>query len=234
VARKQEKSVEAGADVLILDLEDAVAQSEKPNARRMTCRFLQDARSKPGCPKLYVRINDLTKVLTEDDLGGVMPGAPDGIMLPKAEGGRDIAELGRRLAAHEQKLGLTPGSTKIIRVATETAAAVLALPTVAGSSDRLSALTWGGEDLAADVGAESKSEEHGGYTAPYVVARSMALFAAIAAGARAIDTAYINYKDTSAFEKDCKISRRDGLLFVSMDIACLFAWSGISMMVPLH
>lgn len=212
-ARKQEKCLEANADALILDLEDSVAHSEKPNARVMTREFIANLKkSTSQRPKLYVRVNDLSTGLTDEDIAGVMQAAPDGIMLPKAVGGKDLAELDRRLSAAEARFGHDSGSTRIISVATETAAAVLALHTVSGSTQRLVALTWGGEDLAADIGAEANSEPGGGYTQPYLVARSMALFAAVASTVDPIDTAFINYKDTAKFEEDCRISRRDGFV----------------------
>jgi len=211
-ARKQEKSLDCGADVLILDLEDSVAASEKEAARMMTRAFIAATKSLPKRPKLYVRVNDFTTGLTAADLEGVMPAGPDGIMLPKAVGGRDLIALDNQLSSAEAKLGLKSGATRIIPVATETAAAVLALPSVSGSTERLVALTWGAEDLAADVGAESNIETGDKYTTPYLVVRSLALFAAVASGVDPIDTAYVNYKDTDKFAADCRLSRRDGFV----------------------
>ena len=103
--RKQEKGLEVGADALILDLEDSVALAEKPKAREVAASFLARMRDQAGRPALYVRVNALDSGLTEDDLAAVMPHAPDGIMLPKAEGGPSLAHLGARLA--EEHDGLT-------------------------------------------------------------------------------------------------------------------------------
>jgi len=211
-ARKQQKSLDCGADVLILDLEDSVAASEKEAARNMTRDFITATKPSQRRPKLYVRVNDLGTGLTAADLDGVMPAGPDGIMLPKAVGGRDLIELDNRLSAAESELGLASGATRIIPVATETAAAVLALPSVSGSTKRMVALTWGAEDLAADVGAESNIESGDTYTTPYLVTRALALFAAVASAVDPIDTAYVNYKDTDKFAADCRISRRDGFV----------------------
>src|SRR3954469_8634215 len=139
-ARKLEKALQAGADALILDLEDSVALSEKAAARRTTAAFLSEARRgadpprpyvrvhalRPR-PRLYVRVNALSTGLTDADLDGVMPNAPDGIMLPKAAGGKDAAHLGAKLAVREAECGLEDGGTRIIAIATETASSLFVL-----------------------------------------------------------------------------------------------------------
>ena len=116
-----------------------------------------------------------------DDLAAVMPHAPDGIMLPKAEGGPSLAHLGARLAVHEAQAGLPDGATRILPIATETARAVFALQTLPGSSPRLSGVTWGAEDLSADLGAETNRGEDGAWSAPFQLARNLTLMAAAAA-----------------------------------------------------
>ena len=209
-ARKQEKSLQSHADALILDLEDSVAPPEKPTARAMTLAFLRQHQPTARRPLLYVRVNSLDTGLTDLDLDAVMSGRPDGILIPKAVGGKDMADISARLTRHEAANGIAPGSTRLIPVATESAAAVLALPTIPGSTDRMSGLTWGGEDLAADIGAEANHDESGSYTAPYVMARSMALLTAAAAGTDPIETAYTNYGDIDGFRADCLRARRDG------------------------
>ena len=93
-ARKLDKALQAGADALILDLEDSVALAEKEAARRATAAFLSQARQVSNRPRLFVRVNALSTGLTDADLDGVMPSAPDGIVLPKAVGGKDVALLG--------------------------------------------------------------------------------------------------------------------------------------------
>lgn len=209
-ARKQEKCLQSRADALILDLEDSVAPSQKPRAREMTSAFLQSQATARNRPLLYVRVNALDSGLTDEDLSAIMPGRPDGVLLPKSVGGASLAELSDRLSAHEGRNGIAHGSTRILPVATETAAAVLALPTVPGSTARLSGLTWGGEDLAADIGAETNHDDSGRYTSPYILARSMALLTAVAAGVEPIETAFTNYDNRDSFVADCLTSRRDG------------------------
>jgi citrate lyase subunit beta/citryl-CoA lyase len=103
------------------------------------------------------------------------------------------------------------GSVRIAVVATETAKAMFALHTYAPAHPRLAALTWGGEDLAAALGA-TENREGGGWTFPYQVARAQCLFAAAAAEVTAIDTIHADFRDTEGLELDCRRSRRDGFL----------------------
>ena len=87
--RKLAKGAAVGADALILDLEDAVAPDRKPAARAMATEYLKAARQQAQRPRLYVRINSLDTGMLEADLS-VIAGAPDTILLPKAQGGEDV------------------------------------------------------------------------------------------------------------------------------------------------
>ncbi|MET7243286.1 CoA ester lyase [Methylobacterium sp. EM32] len=211
-SRKQEKGLEVGADALILDLEDSVAPAEKPKAREVAAGFLARMRDQAGRPKLYIRVNALDTGLTEDDLAAVMPHAPDGIMLPKAEGGPSVAHLGARLAVYEAEHGLPDGATRILPIATETARAVFALSTLPGSSPRLSGITWGAEDLSADIGAETNRGEDGAWSAPFQLARNLTLMAAAAAEVDAIDTINAQFRDLEGLARECRAARRDGFV----------------------
>ena len=208
--RKQEKGLEVGADALILDLEDSVALPEKGKAREVAAGFLARMRAVAGRPKLYVRVNALDTGLTEDDLAAVMPHAPDGIMLPKAEGGPSVAQLGARLAVHEAEHGLPDGATRILPIATETARAVFALQSLPEASRRLSGVTWGAEDLSADLGAETNRGEDGAWTGPFQLARNLTLMAAAAAEVDAIDTINALFRDLDGLARECRVARRDG------------------------
>jgi citrate lyase subunit beta/citryl-CoA lyase len=211
-ARKLEKGMSSGADALIVDLEDSVALSGKEQARRVTAGFLAEVRAQAVRPRLIVRVNGLATGITEADLDGIMPAGPDGIMLPKTVGGPDVAHLGAKLAVREAEFGLEDGVTRIIPIATETARGVFALATLAGSSQRLSGITWGGEDLSADIGAEANRGSDGLYTDPYRVARALTLLAATAAEVDAIDTVYTNFRDLEGLAAECREARRDGFV----------------------
>ncbi len=209
-SKKQEKGLTSGADCLFLDLEDSVALTEKANARNIVHDFIVAARSLTQRPKLYVRVNALDTDLIDADLDAVMPAAPDGILLPKAISGASIQHLGAKLAVREAECGHDDGATRILAIANETAASIFHMGTFTGASQRLLGLTWGAEDLAADLGAETNRASEGGYTAPFALARSLTLFAAQAAGVAAIDTVYANFRDMDGFRVECLAARRDG------------------------
>ena len=152
--RKLAKGPSSGPDGLILDLEDSVATDRKTIARQMALDYLRAA-NRAG-PKLYVRVNALDTGLTLGDLAVVMQGKPDGIVFPKCVGQRDLDLLATYLDALEAREGIAAGSTKILTIATESAAAVLALTAAPAKHARLMGHSWGGEDLMADLGALAK------------------------------------------------------------------------------
>lgn len=208
--RKQQKGLESGADALILDLEDSVALDAKQEARRLTLAFLTETRTLAKRPRLIVRVNALSTELTAADLDAVMQGAPDAIMLPKAEGGIDVSHLAAQIAVREAENDLPDGATRIIPIATETGKGIFGLGSYAGASHRLGALTWGAEDLSADLGAETNRLTDGSYADPYRLARSLVLFAASSAQVDALDTVFTNFRDDAAFRAECIAARRDG------------------------
>lgn len=206
--RKQEKAMATGADVLILDLEDSVAAAAKEEARRLVRAFVE--RNKGVGPSLYVRVNDLSTGLTELDLEAVMPAAPGGIMLPKANHADQVSELSARLRALEVRHGIAESATRILPLITETAEGVLNAATHARPNPRLSGLTWGAEDLSASVGALSARDDDGRYTPLFQHARTMTLLAAAAAGVDAVDTVYTDFRNEQGFARDCAEAVRDG------------------------
>ncbi len=211
-ARKLEKAMTVGADAIIADLEDSIAPDGKDTARRVTADFLHAARSAPGRPRLFVRINGLATGLADDDLDGIMAAGPDGIVLPKAVGGADVQHLGSKLAVREAEFGLEDGATGIVALSTETARSLFALGTLPGASHRLKGISWGGEDLSVEVGAQTNRLEDGTYTDPYRLARSLTLFGAAAAGVDAIDAVYINFRNEAGLAAECAAARRDGFV----------------------
>jgi citrate lyase subunit beta/citryl-CoA lyase len=208
--RKMEKGLSSGADCLFLDLEDSVGTSNKETARDMARDFLRAARNRPARPALYVRVNALDSGLTDADLNTVMQGAPDGIVLPKPLGGADLQHVSNKLAVREAENGLADMSTRVIVITTETAGSLFHMGSYVGASRRLAGLTWGAEDLSADLGAETSRLPDGTYTPPYMLARNLALFAAHAARVQAIDTVYPNFRDETGFRRECEAARRDG------------------------
>ena len=206
--RKFAKARGAGADVLILDLEDSVAPSQKDIARATVARLLDDPT--PRAWRFFVRPNPFDTGLTLADLAAVVRPGLDGLLIPKADGARDVERIGHYLDALEAKAGMTPGIVKIAVVATETPAAMFALGSYAPAHPRLVGLTWGAEDLAAAIGATDNKEADGSWTRPYQQARSLCLYAAANAGVAPIDTLFADYRDTGGLEEDCRRARRDG------------------------
>ncbi|CDX12082.1 Citryl-CoA lyase [Mesorhizobium sp. ORS 3324] len=207
--RKLEKGFGAGADVVIVDLEDSVATASKPAAREVAVRFIASQRQQTRSA-IYVRVNDLSTGLTDDDLAALVPARLDGIMLPKSNSGQDVQQLAAKLRVHEAENGLPDGGTRILPIITETAAGVLAAASYTGISARLAGLTWGAEDLSAAIGARSARDERGGYTDVFRLARSMTILAAAAAEVAAIDTVFPDFRDMAAFEAECREAERDG------------------------
>lgn len=207
--RKLEKGFGAGADVVIVDLEDSVAPHNKALAREIAARFIAERRAQTGSV-IYVRVNDLSTGMTDDDLAAVVSAGPDGIMLPKSNSGLDVQHLSAKLRVHEAESGLADGAIKILPIITETPAGVLAAATYAGTSARLAGLTWGAEDLSAAIGARTARDERGGYTDVFRLARTMTILAAGAAEVAAIDTVFPNFRDMAAFEAECAEAERDG------------------------
>lgn len=191
------KAAASGADALILDLEDSVAPERKPEARAAVADWLAGDRSIP----CFVRINPLDSDHSAADLAAVLPGRPDGIVLPKAEGAASVAAL---LAL----IGDDP--PPILPIATETAAAIFQLGSYAALTTHLAGLTWGAEDLPAAIGATTAREEDGRYTPPYEMVRSLTLFAAHAAHVPAIETVFPRIDAPDALAAYVARARRDG------------------------
>jgi len=208
--RKLAKGASSGADVLILDLEDSVGHDRKPAARDITRAYLQSQQQAASRPRLYVRINSLETPYWGDDLAGIMPGRPDGIMLPKPRHGEDVNRLSVALTHAEEKSGTKAGFTRIIPIATEVPISLLNMASYIGASSRLEGLTWGAEDLSAEIGAHTNRETDGTYTSPFRLARDLTLMTAVAAGLAPIDTVYANFRDGAGFERECHRAARDG------------------------
>jgi citrate lyase subunit beta/citryl-CoA lyase len=204
--RKLARAPQLGADALILDLEDSVAPANRPLARRQARDFLGSTGSVGY--RRYVRINPLSSGFALDDLAAVVPGTPDGILLPKCVP-EDVRTLDHYLSALEAASGLPPGNIRVIAIATETPAAMFALGGYGGVSPRLEAITWGAEDLAACIGGNNRRMD-GIYDDVYRLARSLCLLGAAAADVIPIDTIYTDFKDEAGLAAECAAARRSG------------------------
>jgi len=211
-AKKLDKAMTSGADAVIVDLEDSIALDAKASARQSAAAFVKEALSAKARPYVMVRVNGLQTGLTDADLDAVAPSKPDAIMLPKAEGGASVIHGDAKLAVREAENGLPDGHIKILPIATETAAALFVAGTFAGASARLIGLTWGAEDLSADIGAQANRDAQGRFLDPYRLARALCLAAAAAAQVPAIDTVYVDFRDSGGLRRECEEACRDGFV----------------------
>jgi len=186
------KAPSAGADVVVFDLEDAVAPGQKDEARAAVSDVLSDPGFDPDC-EVCVRVNpvgagagaDVEAVLA----GG---GAADSVMLPKAGDSEDVETLGRLLAeadAEAPVLALVESARGVLN-AQEIA--------VAGPTD---ALVFGAEDLSADIGATRTDEG-----TEVLHAREHVVLAASAAGVDAVDTVYTDIEDTEGLAEETRFA----------------------------
>jgi citrate lyase subunit beta/citryl-CoA lyase len=203
-AKMMQKAATSGADVVIFDLEDAVHPEAKVQARLLVAEILE---ASAGSPKRYVRVNALDTEWCSADLEAVLPAHPDGIMLPKPNGPDDLRRLSDLIEKWE--IADCGEQTKIIAVCTETPASTLSLAAQSWAHPRLAGLLWGGEDLAAAIGATA-NRDGGAYTAPFAFARSLCLLAARAAGVVPIDAVFTDFRDSAGLIRETEAARRDG------------------------
>jgi len=206
--RKLAKGAESGADAIIADLEDSVAPARKAEARRMTLAYLKSPRA--GRQLRYVRVNPLSTEFALDDFAAIVAGAPDGIVLPKCASPDELRKADHFLSVLEAREGLKPGAIAILPLVTETAPSMFALAGYKSVTARLAGLTWGAEDLAADLGASANRALDLSYLPPFELARSLCLYAAAAAGVAAIDTVFTDFRNTDALRQECEASERMG------------------------
>lgn len=199
--RKLAKVAGCGADVVIVDLEDAVAPPNKARGRGMAAEWLADH------PGAWVRINPISTDLWQDDLAAVLPSRPAGVMLPKAAGPGQVAQLARIIADRagaDAAIGILP-------LVSETAAAALTIPAYAADTPpRLTGLTWGAEDLSAVLGATRKRDDRGNWTDAFRMIRAQVLLTAHAAGVLPIDTLFADFKDLTGLASVAAASYADG------------------------
>jgi citrate lyase subunit beta/citryl-CoA lyase len=207
---KLDKAVASGADAVIIDLEDSITPERKADARRSALDFLKTAGKLTTRPRLLVRINGLDTGMTDADLDAIVPGAPDAVVFPKAEGGATVTHVDAKLTAREAIAGLPEGAIKILAQAVESAAGLFAVGSYRNASPRLIGMTWGPEDLSAELGAQSNRDAQGLLTEPYRLARSLCLFGAAAARTPAIETVYVDFRNAEGLRRDTQDAKRDG------------------------
>ncbi len=208
--KKLDKAMNCGADAVIVDLEDSIMPERKALARAAALEFLKAVGAKKDRPRLLVRINGLDTGMTDADLDAIVAGKPDAVLFPKAEGGASVVHLDAKLTAREAIAGLPDGCIKILAQSVESTAGFFLAGTFREASKRLIGLTWGPEDLSAELNAEANRTADGALTEPYRIARAMCLFGAAAARVPAIETIHVDFRNEAALRRDTEEARRDG------------------------
>jgi citrate lyase subunit beta/citryl-CoA lyase len=201
------KAAASGADAVILDLEDAVMPERRAFARGEIATWLETSERKVP---VWVRINPVESVDALPDVAAVIAARPDGLVLPKARDGSDVHRVDHWLEVLEARFGYARGSIRLLPLITESAGALLKAGSFAGLPPRVAGLTWGAEDLAADIGALGNKGADGEYELTYAMARSFCLLAAAAAGVPAYDTVDVEFRDVPSVERRARASRRQG------------------------
>lgn len=191
-----------GADGLLLDLEDAVSPDCKDEARRLLTYFMRNLDF--GNTEVTVRINGTDTPWWRDDLKEIIPARPHAVRLPKCEDPADIRELDSAISEIETAEGIPSGSIEI-HAMIETAAAVERASEIARACSRVSAITLGGQDLAADIGVRRSKEG-----VEILYARSRVVIAARAAGIACFDTVFTDINDAEGLYKEASLAAQLG------------------------
>lgn len=205
-AKKMAKAIASEADIALLDLEDSVVPDRKADAREMVADAIA---SSPNKARVWVRVNPLSGDWTQGDLDAIIAAGPGGVFLPKAEGGHDVATLDAMITAREAAAGIAQGSVKVAALVTETAAAMFTTGTYDGAP-RLTAMSWGAEDLSSELGATRQRGADGEYTHVFEMARSLCLLGAVKAGVAPIETVQPEFRDLDALETRARRVRAQG------------------------
>ncbi|MDQ6881851.1 MAG: CoA ester lyase [Pseudomonadota bacterium] len=189
-ARRVEKALGLAADGVILDLEDAVAISEKAATRPTVVEALSKLRT----GKLYVRVNALATEWCHGDIGAVVRAGLDGVILPKVEHAHELRTADWLIANLERERGLPVGAIDLIPII-ETALGVSNLTSICRSGTRVKRLAFGAGDFTLDMGMVwSRSEAE---LLPY---RSACVLESRAAGLEPpLDTVWADLRDDEGF-----------------------------------
>jgi citrate lyase subunit beta / citryl-CoA lyase len=194
-ARRVEKALSLGADAVILDLEDAVANAEKAATRAVVVEALGGPRRCQG----YVRVNSLGTQWSHADFVAVVAPGVDGIILPKVESAGDLQTGEWLLTALERERGLPEGGIDLIPII-ETAAGFSNLASIARAARRTKRLSFGAGDFTLDMGLTWTQDE--GELLPF---RSAIVMESRAAGLEPpLDTVWAALKDTDGFARSVR------------------------------
>lgn len=199
---KIQKAAGLNVDAIILDMEDGVALNRKDAAREIIARVLKE--SNFGTSEKLVRVNPLEDSRGEKDIQQILPSHPDGIVVPKVNSPEVLLQADRWLAEEEARQGWVEKSILLLAII-ESAQAFLNLKDICSCTDRLKGLIFGGEDLAADIGATRTRE-----AVELLFARSSLVMHAAAYGLQAIDMVTVEFKDLDILKQDARAGAQMG------------------------
>jgi citrate lyase subunit beta/citryl-CoA lyase len=190
-----EKALTLDADVVILDLEDAVATAEKPATRAAIAAVLE----RPRTGLLYIRVNAVDTEFCYGDLAAVVRAGLDGIILPKVESAAGLTTIDWLLSQIERERGLAERSIDLIPII-ETARGLRDIDAILASDTRVKRVAFGAGDFTLDVNMIwSRNETELSY------ARARIVTASRAAGIEApLDTVWIDLQDQDGLDASAR------------------------------
>jgi citrate lyase subunit beta/citryl-CoA lyase len=199
--RRVEKALQSDADIVVLDLEDAVPVTEKSSARSIVAEALK----RPRHGRAYVRINALSSGAWEPDVTAVVSPALDGVVLPKAEYAADLLHLDTHLAGIESRVGLSVGKFDLMPII-DSARGAWNCEALAAATPCVRRLIFGAADYTLDLDLEWIPEEH-----EMAFARARLAHASRIANIEPpIDTAILQIRDAQRFLMSARNGRRMG------------------------
>jgi citrate lyase subunit beta/citryl-CoA lyase len=194
-ARRVEKALTLPADAVILDLEDAVAISEKPATRELVI----NAFTQPRHGRLYVRVNAYSTEWCYNDIVSIARPGLDGIILPKVESADQLRSADWLLANLERDRGLPIGAIDLLPII-ETAVGMRDIGAIAASGSRTRRLAFGAGDYTLDLGMVWSRDEN-----ELLAARSAVVMASRAAGIEPpLDTVWADLRDADGFSRSAE------------------------------
>lgn len=195
-ARALEKARTLPADVIIIDLEDAVAPEAKPAAREQACAAI---RAKGfGSREVVLRVNGLDTPWAADDLGAAIAAGPDAVLIPKVSSPEQLQAVGNKISRAPRALA--------VWAMIETAQAILNIAAVAASakdaSTRLTTLVLGTNDIAKETRARFVPGR-----LPWLTALSQVILAGRAHGLDVLDGVFNDIRDIEGFKGECEDGR---------------------------
>lgn len=200
--KKITKATQLDVDSIVMDLEDGVAWNKKAEARHIVAQACQSLDF--GYREKLIRINPISSNEWQTDLETTVVSPPHGYVIPKVESSQDLVLICEYLTQVEKKQGWPLHGIQLLALI-ETARGVFHLPEIVQTTPRLSALMFGSEDLAGNMGAIRTPESW-----EVFYAKSAVVLAAAAYQLDALDTIYPNFQDTSGLEKEATQARQMG------------------------